>query len=290
LYAPRLPPLDVTSRPVAVKDIWGLYGRQKKSFLLSTGFQVALLSAVVLVGITKPEIPATLLGPIKQVFYDAADEPPRAAPQLHHGGGGGGDRSLLRAARGELANMKRREFVAPQEVPHNPDPIISIEPNIVGDHLITNVKQADIGDPFGVIGPRSNGTGDGNGIGDGHGGGQGPGTGPGSGPGDGPAGGFNNPLYVAGHSSGLTNPVPTYKPEPDYSEDARKAKMQGMVVLEVVVGSDGRPQIRKVLQSLGMGLDEQAVKAVSTWKFKPGTKDGKPVPVLINVLVSFRLL
>jgi TonB family protein len=94
---------------------------------------------------------------------------------------------------------------------------------------------------------------------------------------------------VAGHS-GVVNPVALYKPDPDYSDDARKAKLQGTVVLEVVVDRDGRTQIRKVLQSLGLGLDEQAIKAVSLWRFKAGTKDGKLVPVLVQVLVSFRLL
>ena len=62
------------------------------------------------------------------------------------------------------------------------------------------------------------------------------------------------------------------------------------MLLEVVVDANGQPQIRKVLQPLGMGLDEQAIKTVSTWRFKAGRMDGKPVPVLINVSVSFRLL
>jgi len=287
LHAPRLPPLEITSRPVAVKDIWGLYGRQKKSFLMSAGFQAALVGVVVLVGLSKPEIPRHVLTNIKQVFFDApADERPQ--PQPRPGSGGGGDGSLLKANRGKQANAKPREFVPPVAVIHNLNPVISMDENITGELRITNVKQSEIGDPFGVIGPPSNGTGNGGGIGSGCCGGQGPGQGQGSGPGN-EGSGFGQPIYVGGHG-GLINPVPTYRPEPDYSDDARKAKLQGMVVLEVVVDPNGRPQIRKVLQSLGLGLDEQAIKAVSTWRFKPGLKDGKPVPVLINVLVTFRLL
>jgi TonB family protein len=84
--------------------------------------------------------------------------------------------------------------------------------------------------------------------------------------------------------------VVLYKPEPDYSDEARKAKLQGTVLLEVVVDQNGRPQVRKVLQSLGLGLDDQAIKAVSIWRFRAGMKGGKPVDVLVNVSVSFRLL
>jgi len=286
VHAPRLPPLEITSRPVVVKDIWGLYGRQTKSFFLSTGFQIALVGVVVLVGLTKPRIPIQVIPGIK-LFFDTAAEVPRSVPQTHHAGGGGGDGSVLPANRGQLASMKPRKFVPPNR-PSNPNPVITMDGNITGPLWLTNARPEEIGDPFGAIGPPSGGPGHGGGRGSGCCGGQGPGDGQGSGPGDGD-GGFNNPIYVAGHS-GLVNPVVLFKPEPDYSEDARKAKLQGTVLLEAVVGADGRTQIRKVLQSLGLGLDQQAIQAVSTWRFKPGLKDGKPVPVLINISVSFRLL
>jgi TonB family protein len=178
--------------------------------------------------------------------------------------------------------------VAPQAVPNNLDPQITMEPSILLDAVYDRDPSKAIGDPWGVIGPPSNGPGHGGGVGSGCCGGQGPGDGNGAGPGNGGPG-FANPVFTAG-KSGLTNPVALYRPEPDYSEDARKAKLQGTVLLEVVVDQKGRPQIRRVLQSLGLGLDEQAIKAVSTWRFKAGMMDGKPVPVLINVYVSFRLL
>jgi TonB family protein len=87
----------------------------------------------------------------------------------------------------------------------------------------------------------------------------------------------------------VTSPVPIFDPDPEYSEEARKLKQQGVVVLWVVIGVDGRPQQMKVQRSLGMGLDEKALEAVSKWRFKPAMRDGKPVPVAVNVEVSFRL-
>jgi TonB family protein len=88
----------------------------------------------------------------------------------------------------------------------------------------------------------------------------------------------------------VSAPVLLYKVEPEYSEEARKAKYQGVVVLRVVVDSTGRVVNPQVIRSLGLGLDEKAIEAVRRWKFRPGSKDGKPVPVIAEIEVSFRLL
>lgn len=77
--------------------------------------------------------------------------------------------------------------------------------------------------------------------------------------------------------------------DPDYSDEAKQIKFQGTVVLWVVVGADGLPGQIRVARALGHGLDEQAIKAVKKWKFKPGTFDGRPVPVQVNIEVDFRL-
>ena len=290
IHPPRLPPLEVTSRPVVVKDIWGLYGRQKKSFVMSAGFQAALVAVVALMGLSNSRVAGPIQKLIEHVYFDPSPaDLPKIPPSAKPGGGGGGDGSPLQANRGAMAPARHREYVAPQAVPNNLDPQITVEPSIVMDVVYNRDPSKAIGDPWGVIGPPSNGPGHGNGIGDGCCGGQGPGIG-GNGAGPGPGGpGFRDAVFVAGRS-GLVNPVAVYRPEPDYSEDARKAKLQGTVVLEVVVDQNGRSQVRKVLQSLGMGLDEQAIKTVSLWRFKAGTMDGKPVPVLVYVSVSFRLL
>src|SRR5438034_335838 len=88
---------------------------------------------------------------------------------------------------------------------------------------------------------------------------------------------------------GVSAPKAIYQPEPEYSEEARKAKYQGTCVLWLIVGPDGKPRDIKVSRNLGMGLDEKAIQAVKTWKFEPAMKDGKPVAVEISVEVEFRL-
>ena len=87
----------------------------------------------------------------------------------------------------------------------------------------------------------------------------------------------------------MTAPRAIYSPEPDYSEEARKAKFQGIVILQVVVDSDGRSREIRVARSAGMGLDEKAIEAVRQWRFEPGTKDRHAVAVVVNVEVNFRL-
>jgi len=88
---------------------------------------------------------------------------------------------------------------------------------------------------------------------------------------------------------GVTAPRVIYKVEPQYTEQARDARLQGTVILFVVVTSDGRPTELKVLRPLGLGLDEAALECVRRWKFNPGLKEGVPVPVQATIEVNFRL-
>ncbi len=87
----------------------------------------------------------------------------------------------------------------------------------------------------------------------------------------------------------ISPPSISKKVEPNYSEEARKAKFEGTVVLSLVVDEQGLPQNIKVSRSLGLGLDEKAIEAVEQWRFTPGTKDGKPVPVIVTINVNFKL-
>jgi TonB family protein len=91
-------------------------------------------------------------------------------------------------------------------------------------------------------------------------------------------------------SNGISRPELVFKVEPDYSEEARKAKFQGSVLLAIVIDQWGRPIRSSVMRSLGLGLDEKAAEAVAQWRFKPGMKDGKPVSIDVTVDVNFRLL
>jgi len=136
-----------------------------------------------------------------------------------------------------------------------------------------------------VLNPPSNGIGSGGGIGSGRGGGVGSGEGPGVGEGRG--GGIGGGIYRVG--GGVSAPRPIFDPDPEYSEEARKAKFQGIVLLSAIIGSDGRPRELRIVRSLGMGLDQKALDAVGKWRFAPGTKDNHPVSVQVNIEVAFRL-
>src|SRR2546422_2687560 len=88
---------------------------------------------------------------------------------------------------------------------------------------------------------------------------------------------------------GVSAPKEIHAPDPEYSDEARKAKLQGTCVLLVIIGPDGLAHDIKVTNTLGLGLDEKAIEAVRKWRFEPAMKDGKPVNVLISVQVNFRL-
>jgi TonB family protein len=170
----------------------------------------------------------------------------------------------------------------------NPDPKLVMEPTLIiqPDANIPKINMDVLGDPLAKSGIASNGTGSGGGIGSGPGGGVGSGSGPGYGPGRG--GNMGGGAYKIG--GGVSQPTVLFKVEPEYSEEARKAKFQGTVVLFVVVDEHGNPRDLKVIRPLGLGLDQKAIEAVEKWKFSPGKKDGKPVPVQATIEVNFRLL
>jgi protein TonB len=88
----------------------------------------------------------------------------------------------------------------------------------------------------------------------------------------------------------VSQPVVLVKVEPEYSEDARKARYSGVVVLSAIIDKDGQPREIRVIRSLGMGLDEKAIEAVQKWRFRPGMKAGQVVNVRAQIEVNFRLL
>jgi TonB family protein len=170
------------------------------------------------------------------------------------------------------------------EVQH---PLI-VEPTILGDER-TIVEQVDLGrlgDPHGVPGPPSQGPGKHGGLGTGDDGGDGSGHGPGAGKGG--EGGVES--GNAAFTGAVTQPVLLYKAEPEYSEDARKVKLQGVVVLRAQIDARGHIQNIVVTQPLGLGLDERAIEAVRKWRFRAGMQNGKAVAMPALIQVSFRLL
>jgi TonB family protein len=191
-------------------------------------------------------------------------------------GGGGGDASKLKASTGAPPRAAKEQFTPPVVLQQQKSKLM-MEPTVVADLKVPQTTQ--MGDPLSKLMTPSNGVGVGGGIGSGDGGGVGSGHG---GPGVGPG------IFHLGES-GVSAPKPLYTPEPEFSEEARKAKYQGVVTLDIVVGPDGRVHNAKVVHSLGMGLDEKAIETVRTWKFDPAKKDGRAVACAFNVEVDFHL-
>lgn len=288
------PPLKVTSKPVQVQEIWGGFSHRRQGLAVTAVAHLLFVFAVFgfqgddLGDINKGTV--TLIIPVDISPYLAQLQmPAQTDPGDSGGGGGGGANSPLPASRGKLPRFSLDPQLAPPTpIIRNPDPELSVEPTVrVPPELsLPQVDLAVFGDPFGADGPPSAGPGTGGGIGSGRGTGVGSGRGSGVGPGSG--GGIGGGVYRIG--GGVTSPRLLHKVEPEYSEEARKAKYQGTVMLAVEVWEDGLAHNIRVLRSLGLGLDEKAVEAVKQWKFSPGRKDGKPVKVAAQIQVSFRLL
>ncbi len=279
--------------PVEVKDIWGLYQPQKRYWAVSAGLQSILVALLLTIVSVKP-VQQKIAEIIPLIAPDIAPYVPKLPDKNKlSGGGGGGDRSPLPASQGRLPKAALKQFTPPMAVVNNPDPKLVMDPSLIipPDVPLPQVNLPNYGDPLAKLGPPSNGPGSGGGIGSGRGGGVGSGSGAGFGPGHGGGmggGGFSGGVYRAG--GGVTAPALLYKVEPEYSEEARKAKFQGTVVLYVEVDPAGRAVNARIIQSLGLGLDEKAMDAIKKWRFRPGYKDGKPVTVAAMIEVNFRLL
>jgi TonB family protein len=289
LFPKKLPPLELTSRPIKVKEIWGEYRYGRQSAGVSAAIHVAAITALIVASIAGAKAVKKEFQQVTLVAPDISDYMPLSKNSKDQigGGGGGGDHDKLVAPRGKLPKFSMQQITP--SVIRNDNPKLVVPPTVVVPPQVNLASAAtlNLGDPKSPIpaGPASNGTGMGGGIGSGSGGGIGSGTGPGVGPGRG--GGIGGGVFRVG--GGVSAPIAIYRPDPDYSEEARKAKYQGVVVLGLIVDASGRPRDVRVARSLGMGLDEKAIEAVRQWKFEPAKKDGVPVAVNINVEVNFRL-
>jgi len=290
LFPEKLPPLRLTSHSVRVKSIWGEYRYTKRSTTMTMLIHAMALSALIVVSIIGRKVVKEEARPVIALVAPdiSAYQPIVKQPDKMGGGGGGGDRDKLQAPKGKLPKVEKEQFTPPAVVVRNDHPKLAVEPSIVAapNVKIANVNMPNLGVPTApVAGPASNGIGSNAGIGSGSGGGVGSGIGGGVGPGSG--GNFGGGVYRVG--GGVSPPRELYNPDPEYTEEARKAKYQGVVVLWLIVGQDGRTKDIRISRSLGMGLDQKAVEAVKLWKFEPAKKDGSPVAVQMNVEVNFRL-
>jgi protein TonB len=249
----------------------GMYsGNEMKAGMSSLLINAAIVALLLLIGTVKPvQLKLTEIIPLIAPDF----RPLKPKPEIAKGGGGSPQNS--EATRGKLPKAAPRQFAPPLQTVDQPK--LPMTPTIVAPDL-PNLNAQNFGDPLGKLGIPSAG----NGLGTSIGGGKGPGVGPGNG------GGFGGSAFKIG--GGVSAPVPIFRPEPEYSEEARKAKWQGGVTLQIVVDEMGVPKDIRVTRSLGMGLDQKAIEAVMKWRFKPGMKDGKAVPVIATVEVNFRLL
>jgi len=290
-FPKKLPPLKLESKPIPVKDIWGFYNYKKNGALGSTVAHVVVIALIIGGTIwarrivarveARPQSTTQLIDPGEYVAL-------KPAKTQAGGGGGGGDRDVLQASKGRLPKFSMQaQITPPAAVLRNPNPKLAVEPTVMvpPDILVAKNNLPNFGDPKSSAVIPSNGTGGGSGIGEGYGGGVGPGNGRGVGPGQDM--GMGGGVYRPGR--GVTPPRPIYSPDPEFSEEARKAKYQGTCTLMIVVSADGRPTNIRVVNSLGMGLDEKAIETVRTWRFEPGQKDGHPVNVEMAVEVDFHL-
>lgn len=282
-FPPKLPPLELTSTPIPVPD---RMASNTNPWAVGTATLVngGILALVLLMGVRAVVFSDPVSKPDSKFHID---DFPLFAPSksASHGGQGGGTNDLIDPNRGRLPrlDMNAAEKV---QVPLLDHPKLALEDSIavppdlklpdnpampmIGVHDSANVT---------VIsgGPGRNG-----GIGFGLNGGYGPGNGPGWGPGAGDG------IYMPG-VGGVSQPIPIFTPEAEFSDEARRQKYEGVCMISVIIDAQGNPQSPRVVRALGMGLDEKALEAVRMYRFKPGKKDGKPVAVRISVMVNFRL-
>src|SRR5262249_20959288 len=191
-------------------------------------------------------------------------------PERGHGGGsdgGGGQHDRLNASRGVVPPAARMQLAPPVVQLQDHMPKLVVEASVVASPDVNVPRTGAFGDPLSNLTIPSGGPGIHGGIGPGDKGGVGSGSGPYVGTGGTRSG------------NGVSWPRAIYHPEPEFSDEARREHYQGLVSLLIVVGVDGRAHDIRPLRSLGMGLDEKAIEAVRTWRFEPGKKDGRPVPV-----------
>jgi len=271
LLPTRLSPLILKSRPAEVVDRM-FEGRSYRS----AGWAVvAHVFAVLMVGFAATT-QVHIAAPVKTVTTELV-VPPQAPPKANAMRGGGGQRGPTPLTKGTLPKFADQQIVAPKTPPMI-EPRIHIEPTL---EVQQDVRMASSAPQIGVANSplvgMSMGIGKGNGMGSGNGNGVGPGTG-------GNTGGSARQI-----GGGVSAPVLLYKVDPEFSEEARRSKTAGNVLVNLWVDENGNPSHVHVIRGIGMGLDEKAVAAVKLYKFKPAMENGRPVTVEMNIDVTFHI-
>lgn len=269
-FPPNLPPLELTSKPIPVPDRMAVK-RNPWAFGISTAVNVGLATLCLFIGVkhyierNKPQLQVT---PIEVSEFKT----PKSSVSA---GGGGGSPDKVEAIKGKIPPPMKAPAITDTIQPPVPSLDLQSDAAIPTDTKLPNFGVSNSGN----VKLASGGNGSGTGLGSGHGGGYGPGYG----------GNFGGGLERVGGR--ISAPVALSTPEAEFSDEARKAKYQGVCIVEIIVDAHGNPQNPRVVRSLGMGLDEKAIEAVMRYKFKPAMKDGRtPVPVWpVDIEVDFHL-
>ena len=274
-------------------EVWGQYNNYRANGLVGSGIVHLVLLGFILAGAAVGH-QVVVQAKQREVVLLVAPFPDsyilRTSSKVVGGGGGGGDHDPLPVPKGRLPKFAMVQITPPQIVLRNANPKLTAEPTVIVPpqvHLAEN-HMPSLGSPSATVlpgAPPSNGSGSGGGIGSGSGGGVGVGHGPGVGVGSG--GGIGGGVFKVG--GGISAPQPVLMPDPEYTEEARRAKTQGTCTLFLIVDAAGQPRDIRVVHGLGFGLDAKAIEAVKQWRFDPALKDGKPVTVQINIEVEFKL-
>jgi protein TonB len=282
----RTAPLHLAERPLELR-----FGFERQQSSVGVGASVAAhiaLALIILLAIRFSPQPGVLeflpYTPSKQIVWLAVEGP--------GGGGGGGGNQMPEPPR--KAEVPGKEAVTvpvketPKPTPEPPKPVPPLEQLVIPAQTMAAAPveapgaikpDAPVSESQGTGKEGGAGTGTGQGIGSGQGAGLGPGFGGGSG-----GGGFRP-------GAGITLPTLLREVRPAYTADAMRAKVQGSVWLECIVMPDGSVGEVKVTRSLDpiFGLDQEAIRAAKMWRFRPGMRQGEPVPVIITIELTFTL-
>jgi periplasmic protein TonB len=285
-------PVQWTSKPVKVKDIWSKDENFGWTQIISIGLHVGIITLLVVPLFTH------ILPSSTQAKNKFDSTPLDISPYIAKlpagnkkagGGGGGGDRSITPPTKGQAPKFAYTQFTPPEVTIRNLAPKLPMDPTLLGppELKIANPPLPNVGDPMAGAVTMSGGPGGGGGVGIGTSGGIGSGSGAGLGPGE--TAGTGGGAFRAG-VNGVGSPQCIYCPQPEYSDEARKAKYQGTVLLDVTVTADGRVVNPIVIKGPGLGLEEKALAQVRNWKMRaalgPG---GKAVPCRVQIEVTFHL-
>jgi protein TonB len=273
-FPTKLPPLVLESKPIPVPDRMKM--RQDPR---ATAASFVIYGLVILLIGWMLRQHVNFAAPVKQMIMTNLTPPPEMPKMNDRMGGGGGQRGPTPVTKGQLPKFADTQITPPKAPPMQQPKIKMPEPTIEvqKDLKMASNSMPNLGVPNSPIFGNSMGNGSGSGLGSGSGSGLGPGSG----------GNYGGGLRHGG--GGVSSPEVIFKVEPEFSEEARKAKFMGVVTVNLIVDTKGLPQNVHISRGVGMGLDEKALEAVRQYRFKPAMENGKPVPVQVNVEVNFQI-